>query len=152
MGGPGERHGAIGFVEKRRASAGLHDLPDGAAHVDVDHVGAVLGRDRGRLPHHVGVVPEELDRDRVLVGVDAEIFIKGAPVAVLQAEARHHLAEREPRAVPARLEPQTAIALKTPGLRPISTRETGRSASPGSTSPSATAPMPPERITTRMSA
>jgi hypothetical protein len=41
-------------------------------------------------------VAEELDRDRVLVGMDPEELAMGALVAVLEPEARHHLARPAP--------------------------------------------------------
>ena len=49
-------------------------------------------RDRGRRAHHLGVLAEELDRDRVLVGMQAQQLAQGALVAVVEAEAGDHLA------------------------------------------------------------
>ena len=65
---PGEGEGEVGPSQQLRAGARLADLADGAAHVDVDQVGAGLGCDRRRRAHHLGVVAEQLDRDRVLAG------------------------------------------------------------------------------------
>ena len=104
-----------GSAEQRGAGAGLADLAHRAAHVDVDQVGAGLGDDRGRRAHHLGVLAEELDRDRVLVGVDPQQLAQGALVAVVQAEARDHLGDREAGAVAARLQADEPVA--DPGQR-----------------------------------
>ena len=93
----GDRDRLVGVVEQRRARAGLADLAHRAAHVQVDQVGARVGHDLRGLAHHVGVVAEELHRDRVLVRVDAQELAHGALVAVLEAEARHHLGHHQAR-------------------------------------------------------
>ena len=85
----------IGIVEEGRSGAGLADLADGAAVVQVDGVGARLGHDVRRDPHHLGVVTEQLHRHRVLVRVHPEELAMRALVPVLEAEARHHLGHRE---------------------------------------------------------
>ncbi len=68
------------------------------------------GHDLGRLAHHVGVVAEELHRDGVLVGVDAQELADGALVAVLETEARHHLGHHEPGAVALGLQAHEPVA------------------------------------------
>ena len=61
--GAGDGDGDVGVVEQGGAGAGLADLGDGAAHVQVDGVGA-RARDRGGGDaHDGGVLAEELDRD-----------------------------------------------------------------------------------------
>ena len=119
----GDRHGLVGVVEQGRAGAGLADLPDGAAHVEVDHVGAGLGRYGRRDPHDLGVVAEQLDRDRVLVGVDAQELAVGALVAVLEPEARHHLRDREAGAVALACRRTNQLPMPASGA---STRRLGR--------------------------
>src|SRR5688572_32342175 len=84
--------------------SGLADLAHGTAHVDVDQVGAGAGRDPRAGAHHVRVVSEELDRDRVLLGMHDEQLLERAAVAMVQREARDHLRDREPGPVAARLE------------------------------------------------
>ena len=106
----GDRDRAVGIVQQGGPGARLAHLADGAAHVEVDQVGAVLGGDAGGDPHDVGVVPEQLDGHRVLVRVDAQELAQRALVAVLQPEARDHLAERQPGAVPLGLEPHEPVA------------------------------------------
>ena len=101
--GARDRDGAVRVVEQRGAGARLADLADGTAHVQVDQVGPRRGHDLGRVLHHVRVVAEELHRHRVLVGVDAEELRPRALVAVVEAEARHHLGHRERGAMPPRL-------------------------------------------------
>jgi hypothetical protein len=80
--GGSDRHGAVGVVEQRRAGAGPADLAHRAAHVQVDQVGARGRRDGGRLAHHVGVVAEQLHRNRVLVRMDPQELAMRAGVAV----------------------------------------------------------------------
>ena len=76
--------GELGIVEQRRARAGLRHLADGAAEVDVDDVGA-RGLDHARrVGHRVGVGAEDLDRQRMLVGGDAQVAER-LLVAVLDA-------------------------------------------------------------------
>ena len=104
------RHRPVGVVEQGGAGAGLADLADRAAHVEVDHVGAGVGRDRGGLAHHGGVMAEELHRHRVLVRVDAQELAHGALVAVHEPEARDHLGDHEAGAVALRLEAHEPVA------------------------------------------
>ena len=97
--------GPVGVVEQRRAGAGLRHLADGAAEVDVDDVGAG-GRDHPRrLRHHRGVGAEDLDRQRVLVGADAQVAERPL-VAVLDPRAGDHLRADEPGAEAASLAPE----------------------------------------------
>jgi hypothetical protein len=60
-------------------------------------------------------VAEELHRHRVLVRMHAQELAVGALVAVFQAEARHHLAHGEPRAIALGLQPNEPVA--DPGQR-----------------------------------
>ena len=92
--GDGDRLG--GIVQQRRSRTRLAHLLDRASHVEVDQVGARVRRHRRRLAHDRGVVAEELDAYRVLVGMDAQELPDRALVAVGQAEARHHLGHHEP--------------------------------------------------------
>ena len=95
----------VGVVEQRRAGAGLRHLPDRAAEVDVDDVGA-RGLDHpGRLGHRDRVGAEDLDRERVLVGGDAQVAER-ALVAVLDPGDRDHLRADEPGAEAAALAPE----------------------------------------------
>ena len=64
----------------------------------------------GRRAHHLGVLAEELDRDRVLVGMQPQQLAQRALVAVVQAEARDHLRDREAGAVAARLQADEPVA------------------------------------------
>ena len=77
--------------------------------------GPACGGDGRRLAHHVGVGAEELDRDRALVGVDAQHLLDRAPVAVRDREARDHLRDRQPGAVALRLQAHEPVA--DPGER-----------------------------------
>ena len=66
----------IGRFHKRAPVAGLYDLPDGAAHVDVDDLGAakVYHLARG-LRHARGVAPEDLHGEgRIPLGPDEQRF------------------------------------------------------------------------------
>ena len=89
---------------------GLADLRHGAAHVDVDQVGAGLRDALGRRGHHVGIGAEQLDRHRVLVRMDAQQLGAGALVAVVDGVARHHLRDRQAGAVALGLEPHEPVA------------------------------------------
>ncbi len=111
----GDRDRLVGIVEQCRPGARLADLADRAPHVEVDQIGARLGDDRGGLPHHVGVVSEKLDRDRMLVGMEPQELLVGASIAVLEPEARDHLRDRQPGSVTTRLEPNEPVA--DPGQR-----------------------------------
>ena len=100
--GRDDARGVIRVVEQRRAGAGLRHLLDRAAEVDVDDVRA-RGLDRARgLGHRDRVGAEDLDRERMLVGGDAQIAERPL-VAVLDAGHRHHLGADEPGAVAASL-------------------------------------------------
>ncbi len=92
-----DRGGARGLVEQRRARSRLRHLPDGAAEVDVDEVGA-RGLDHPRrLGHRARLRAEDLDRERVLVAGDAEVAER-ALVPVLDPGAADHLRADEPGA------------------------------------------------------
>ena len=108
--GRGDPDGQVVVGEQRRPGAGLADLADRTAHVDVDQVGAGLGDDRGRRAHHLRVLAEELDRDRVLVGMEAKQLLQGALVPVVEPEARDHLRDGQPGPVPPRLQPHEPVA------------------------------------------
>ena len=110
-----ERDRPVGIVEQRRAGAGLAHLRHRAAHVEVDQVGARRGDLLGRRGHHVGVVAEQLHRDRVLVGVDPQQLAAGPLVAVVHREARDHLRHDQPGAVALGLQAHEPVA--DPGQR-----------------------------------
>ena len=105
----------VGIVDQRRPRPGPRDLAHGAAHVDVDQVGPSVRRDAGAGAHHVWVVPEELDRHRMLLGMNDQELLERAAVAVMKREARDHLRDREPGAVAARLKAHEPVA--DPGQR-----------------------------------
>ena len=90
--------------------AGLADLAHRAAHVEVDHVGAGVGGHRRGLAHDRRVVAEELDRDRMLVGVDAQELLDRALVAVGEAEAGDHLGGDQAGPEAPRLKPHEPVA------------------------------------------
>ena len=69
---PGERDRAVGIVEQCRSRPGLAHLRHRAAHVEVDQVGAGGRHALGGRCHHLGIVTEQLHRDRVLVGMDPQ--------------------------------------------------------------------------------
>ncbi len=83
----------VGVVEQRGARAGLRHLPDRAAEVDVDDVGAGRLDHPGRLGHRDRVGAEDLDRQRMLVGGHPQVAERPL-VAVLDA--------RRPRPSPSR--------------------------------------------------
>ena len=97
-----DRRGASGLVEQRRAGAGLRHLADGAAEVDVDEVGAGRLDHPRRLGHRPRLGAEDLDRERVLVGGDAEVAER-LLVPVLDPGAADHLRADEPGAEAASL-------------------------------------------------
>ena len=119
--GARDRDRGVRVLEQRRARARLHDLGDGTAHVEVDQVGAALGDHGGGGAHHLGVLPEQLDRHRpsrpglALGLVDAQQLGVGAPVVVVDREARDHLAHDEAGAVAAGLQSYEPVA--DPGQR-----------------------------------
>src|SRR6185437_11179159 len=96
-------------------SPGLAHLGHGAAHVEVDEVGAGGGDALGGGLHDVGVRAEQLHRDRVLVGVDAQQLGAGALVAVVHGVAGDHLGDHQARAVTLGLQPHEPVA--DPGQR-----------------------------------
>ena len=64
---------------------------------------------RGRA-HDLRVLPEELDRDRPLVGMHDEQLVERLAVAVVDREARDHLGDREPGAVALGLQAHEPVA------------------------------------------
>ena len=80
----------VGVVEQRRAGARLRHLPHRAAEVDVDEVGAGRLDHPRRLGHRARLGAEDLDRERMLVGGDAEVAER-ALVPVLDPGAADHL-------------------------------------------------------------
>ncbi len=90
--------GEVRVLEQAGARARLRHLADGAAEVHVHDVGAGRLHHPGRLGHRRRVGAEDLDRERVLVGADAEI-VERALVPVLDPGARDHLRADEPGAV-----------------------------------------------------
>src|SRR3954451_2522789 len=123
--------GLLRVLEKGGAGAGLHDLLDRAAHVDVDQVGAGLTGLLGGDLHHLRVVAEELDRDRVLVGVDAQEFAQRALVAVLDPEARDHLGHGKASTLAARLHSDEPVADARQRRQDRTVREADASELPG---------------------
>ena len=95
----------VGVVEQRRSGAGLRHLPHRAAEVDVDEVRAGCLDHAGRVCHRGRVGAEDLDRERVLVGGDAEIAER-LLVSVLDAGAGDHLGADEPGPEPPSLAPE----------------------------------------------
>ena len=86
--------GAIRVLEQRRTGAGLRDLPDRAAEVDVDDVGArVLDHARG-LGHDGRLGAEDLHCERVLVRADQQVAER-ALVPYERPGAAHHLGADE---------------------------------------------------------
>ena len=65
-----------------------------AAEVDVDNVRADLLDHARRIGHRLGLGAEQLDRERVFVGRDAQVAERPL-VAVLDARATHHLGADE---------------------------------------------------------
>ena len=74
-----------------------------------------VGDDAGRAAHHLGIGAEQLDRDRVLVGMDPEQLLQRALVAVVDRVAGDHLGEAEPGAVALRLQAHEPVP--DPGQR-----------------------------------
>ena len=114
-----------GIVEQRGARARLRHLAHRAAVVDVDDVRAGrLDHARG-LGHRARLRAEDLDRERMLVGGDAQVAERPL-VAVLDPRAAHHLRADEARrrtaapggGTPARSLPPSARARAASGSRP----------------------------------
>src|SRR5439155_64239 len=82
-------------IALRSAADRLRHLLDRTAEVDVDEVRARVLDHARRLGHDRRIRPEDLDRQRMLVGGDAEIAER-ALVSVLQAGAADHLRADEP--------------------------------------------------------
>ncbi len=99
-----DRDGPVRVFEQRHAGAGFAHLRDRTAHVQVDQVGARRRDPLGRRGHHVRVGPEQLHRDRVLVGMNPQQLATGPLVAVVDGEARDHLRDDQAGAVAAGLE------------------------------------------------
>ena len=100
-----DRAGSVRVVEQGRARAGLRDLADGAAEVDVDDVRSRV-RDHARgLGHHGRVRPEDLHGERVLVAGDPQVAERPF-VSVLEPGAADHLGADEPGPVAAALTPE----------------------------------------------
>jgi hypothetical protein len=109
----GDRHRAVGVGDQRDAGAGLGDLGDRAAHVEVEQVGADAGHLGGRRAHDVRVLAEQLDRHRpvrALVGVDDQQLVERLAVAVVDGEARDHLRHGEPGPVALGLQAHEPVA------------------------------------------
>ena len=109
-----DRDRGVVVLEHRRARAGLHDLRDRAAHVEVDEVGAAPRRRRAAaLRMTSGSWPKSWIDDRparALVGVDAQHLGARLLVAVVDPEARDHLRHREPGAVALGLQAHEPVA------------------------------------------
>ena len=77
--------GGLRLAHQGGAIAVIDDLPHGAAHVDVQHVGTgALNGDLGRFRHADGVVAEDLHRRRMLPG---ELLQQGEGLFVLVAQS-----------------------------------------------------------------
>ena len=82
------------LVEQRRARTGLRHLADRAAEVDVDEVGAGSLDHPRRVGHRARLGAEDLDRQRMLVGGDAQVAER-LLVPVLDPGAADHLGADE---------------------------------------------------------
>jgi hypothetical protein len=92
-----DRARARRLLEAVRARARLRHLADGTAEVDVDDVRARVLDHPGGLGHHAGLGAEDLDRERMLVGGDAQVAER-ALVLVREPGAADHLGADEPGA------------------------------------------------------
>ncbi len=81
---------ACGLVEQGRTGAGLRHFAHGAAEVDVDEVGARRLDHPRRVGHRARLGAEDLDRQRMLVGGDAQVAER-LLVPVLDPGAADHL-------------------------------------------------------------
>src|SRR4051794_12099587 len=111
--GDGDR--GLRVLDERGAGAGLADLRDGAAHVEVDEVRPALGDRGGRGAHDLRILAEELDRDRpaavaALIRVDPEHLDARLLVAVVDPEARDHLRHGEAGSVALGLQADEPVA------------------------------------------
>ena len=87
----------LGLAHQAAAGVVLRDLRHGAAHVDVDDVGAHAFDDLRRRGHLRGIAAEDLDRDRpLLLGVLG--VLERAIDAAHEPLGRHHLRDDEPAA------------------------------------------------------
>ena len=93
------------ILHQVRAGAGLRHLPHRAAEVHVDDVRAGGLDHPRRVGHRAGIGAEDLDRERMLVGRDAQVA-EGALVAVLDPGRGDHLRADEPGAEPPSLPPE----------------------------------------------
>src|SRR5581483_6122169 len=85
------------ILHQVRAGSRLRHLADGAAEVHVDDVRARRLDHPRRLRHRRGLGAEDLDRERMLVGGDAQVAERPL-VPVLDPGGGHHLRADEPRA------------------------------------------------------
>ena len=95
-------HRELRILHQMRAGAGLRHLADGAAEVHVDDVRARRTRPSAPPPPSSRLRAEDLDRERMLVGRDAQIAERPL-VAVPDPGGRDHLRAHEPRAEAAAL-------------------------------------------------
>jgi hypothetical protein len=102
--GASERHRSVWIVEERSAGTGLAHLRHRTAHVQVDQVRAGRSDPLGRGGHHLRIVAEQLNRNRVLIRVDPQQLATGALIPVVDREARHHLGDGQSRSVALRLQ------------------------------------------------
>ena len=93
------------IVEQRRPRAGLRHLAHRAAEVDVDEIGSGRLDHPSRLRHRGRVGAEDLNRQGMLVGRDAEVPER-LFVAVLDSGAGDHLRAHEPGPEPPALAPK----------------------------------------------
>src|SRR5207247_3628975 len=94
--GVDDRACAPRLLETVGARARLRHLAHRAAEVDVDDVRPGVLDHAGSLGHHCWLGAEDLDRERMLVGGDAQVAER-ALVLVREARAADHLRADEPR-------------------------------------------------------
>ena len=99
----------IGRFHERAPVAGLHDLPNGAAHVDVDDLGAAQLPHLARsLRHAYGIAAEDLyGEGRISLGADEQRF--RLAVLIHERLGGDHLARGERRAVSPAKEPERGV-------------------------------------------
>ena len=107
---PRHRHRTGRIGQQRGAGPRLAHLGHRAAHVDIDQVGAGGGDGLRRGGHHIGVVPEQLHRDGMLVGMDPQQLAAGPLVLVVHGEARDHLGHNQAGTEAAGLEAHEPVA------------------------------------------
>ena len=85
----------LGLTHQAAAGVMLRDFGHGAAHVDVDDVGAELFDDRRRVGHLFGVAPEDLNGDRPLFFGVLRVFQRPIDAARTEPFRADHLGDDE---------------------------------------------------------